>query len=374
MAVIEQFDPQSGRIVVEPGVTFGQLVRQFAAEGWLAPVTPGTQFATIGGAIANDVHGKNHDSDGSFCDHLLWLDIATPDGELRRVEPASAPELYSATVGGIGLTGIIVRACFTMKRVPGQLLLVRECRIRDLDEYLDRLGEVRHRNQYSVGWIDGLATGRRLGRGILEVADHIADRRPVVPRRAVRLPFDLPSGAINSFTAAMFNRLYYARIPVAGRERRLDLQRFFYPLDSIVDWNRMYGRAGFVQFQCAIPESEARRGVRRLLEKIASSGRSSFLAVIKTLGRAGRGYLSFPLRGITLALDIPYTPDVPALLTALHELTMEHGGRVYLAKDSYLTPLQFRRMYPHATALQSVLDKVDPSRRMRSDMSLRLQV
>lgn len=374
MAVIESFDPRSGGIIVEPGVTFGQLVHSLAGEGWLPPVTPGTQFATIGGAIANDVHGKNHDMDGSFCDHLLWFDLATPDGGLQRVDPVSTPDLFSATVGGIGLTGIIVRACFTMKRVPGPLLHVRELRMRSLDEYLDMFAEVRNRHQYSVGWIDGLATGHCMGRGILEVADHIDDRGPVVPLRAVRMPVDLPSGAINSFTAGLFNRLYYQRIPLSGRERKLDLQRFFYPLDSITDWNRMYGRAGFVQFQCAIPDSEARRGIRRLLEKISSSGRSSFLAVIKTLGGAGRGFLSFPLRGFTLALDFPHAPGVPALLASLHDLTMEHGGRVYLAKDSYLTPTLFRGMYPQTPALQSVLGRVDPQRRLRSDMALRLQI
>ncbi len=374
MAVIESFDRQSGRIVVEPGVTFGQLVRSLAGEGWIPPITPGTQFATIAGAIANDVHGKNHDTDGSFCDHLLWLDLALPDGSLQRVDPVSTPDLFSATVGGIGLTGVIVRACFTMRRVPGPLLLVRELRMRSLDEYLDTFAEVRNRHRYSVGWIDALAAGRHLGRGILELADHVDDRGPVASRRTVRMPVDLPSGTINAFTARLFNRLYYRRIPRSGRERKLDLQRFFYPLDSITDWNRMYGRAGFVQFQCAIPDAEARRGVRRLLEKISSSGRSSFLAVIKTLGGEGRGLLSFPLRGVTLALDIPHAPDVPALLASLHELTMEHGGRVYLAKDSYLTPAQFRRMYPQAPALQSVLGRVDPRRRMRSDMSLRLQI
>jgi decaprenylphospho-beta-D-ribofuranose 2-oxidase len=374
MTAVEEFDPQSGRIVVEPGVTFGQLVREFAPRGWIPPVTPGTQFATIGGAIANDVHGKNHDADGSFCDHLLWFDLATAGGSLQRVDTATASDLFAATIGGIGLTGAITRACFQMKRIPGPMLLVRERRIRDLDEYLDALAEARTRHRYSVGWIDGIATGRQLGRGILEVADPIDDQILVVARRSIRMPFDLPSGIINSLTVALFNRLYYRRVPASGRERKLDLERFFYPLDSIIDWNRIYGRQGFVQFQCAIPDPEARRGIRRLLEMITASGRSSFLAVIKTLGRPGRGFLSFPLHGVTLALDFPYTADVPALLASLHEVTMEHGGRIYLAKDSCLTPAQFRHMYPQVPALQAVLNRIDSQRRMRSDMSLRLQL
>jgi decaprenylphospho-beta-D-ribofuranose 2-oxidase len=374
MATVHGFEPVTGEISVEPGVSFGQLMREFAPHGWIPPVTPGTQFATIGGAIANDVHGKNHDADGSFGDHLLWFDLALADGRVQRIDAESSAELFGATVGGIGLTGVITRATFRMKRVPGPLLLVRERRMRDLDEYLDALAEARVQHHYSVGWIDGVATGRRLGRGILETADHIDDQKASAPRRSIRMPFDWPSGTINSMTVNLFNRLYYLHVPARGRERKLDLERFFYPLDAIIDWNRMYGRAGFVQFQCVVPDGEAKRAIRRLLEHITASGRGSFLAVIKTLGRAGRGLLSFPRPGLTLALDFPRTPGIVKLLTTLHEVTLEHGGRVYLAKDCCVTARQFQRMYPNIGALQSILRRTDPSRRMCSDMSIRLQL
>jgi decaprenylphospho-beta-D-ribofuranose 2-oxidase len=251
---------------------------------------------------------------------------------------------------------------------------LRERRIRDLGEFIATLDEVRTNHRYSVGWIDGVATGRRLGRGILETADIVDESPPRKSPRRLRIPVDLPSRSINSLTVGLFNRLYYRRVPARGRERRLDLERFFYPLDAVLDWNRIYGRRGFAQFQCVIPEAEVRRGLPTLLTRIAGSGRASFLAVIKTLGSAGRGHLSFPQRGVTLALDFPRAPGIDALLGSLNDLTIDHGGRVYLAKDSALTPSQFRRMYPDVSAFQAILARVDPMRRMRSDMSVRLQL
>lgn len=374
MTGVHSFDPGSGEIVVDPGVTFGQLLRDYARDGWMVPVTPGTQFATIAGAIANDVHGKNHDAVGSFGDHLLWLDLVLPDGTLKRVDAASSPALFAATIGGIGLTGVITRACFRMSRIPGTTIRLRERRARGLDEFVELLGDARARCRYSVGWIDAVATGRQFGRGILETAEHAGEAIPGRAIRRLRLPADLPSWTINSMSVGVFNALYYRRVPAEGRERLVSLEQFFYPLDAILDWNRMYGRRGFVQFQCVIPDAEVARGLPKLLARIAAAGQASFLAVIKTLGGGGRGHLSFPLRGVTLALDFPRKRGVDSLLASLHDLTADCGGRVYLAKDSALTPAQFRRMYPAVQEFQSVLAQVDPRRRMRSDMSHRLQL
>jgi decaprenylphospho-beta-D-ribofuranose 2-oxidase len=374
MRAVHGFDAHSGEIVVDPGVTFGDLLHGYAAQGWIAPVTPGTQFATLGGAIANDVHGKNHDADGSLGDHVRWFDLALPNGTHKRVDPASEPGLFAATVGGIGLTGVITRICLQMKRVPGAALLVRERRAANLDEYLDALQEARSRCRYSVGWIDGLASGKALGRGILETADHIEDPRPLQRRWRARMPVDLPELAFNSWSIGLFNRLYFHRIPARGRERRLDLAQFFYPLDAITDWNRMYGRRGFVQFQCVVPDAQARAALHQLLSAISASGLASFLAVIKTLGRAGVGYLSFPAPGITLALDFPVRSNTPALLARLHGITADHGGRIYLAKDSCLPAGLLPQMYPRLPQFRAVLGQVDPERRMRSDMSRRLQL
>lgn len=372
---IHSFDAATGVVVTDPGVTFADLLNQIGPRGWVAQVTPGTRFATVGGCIANDVHGKNHDRDGSFGDHVLWLDLLLPDGSVRRVGPEQSPELFHATIGGIGLTGFILRACFRMKRLSSARMRVAEVRVRDLDEYFDRLAEARQRYQYSVGWIDGLASGRNLGRGILELADH-ADGPPLQARteRGIRVPFDAPSHAINRLTVSLFNAMYYRRVPRRGRERLVDLRNFFYPLDALRDWNRVYGRRGFVQFQCALPDAAARPGIRALMRRISLSASASFLSVIKTLGGEGRGYLSFPLKGITLALDFPMRPGVPGLLDSLHEIVIEHGGRVYLAKDACLTPNQFERMYPRLPEFRNVLAGIDPQRRLRSDMSARLQL
>ena len=375
MQAIRSFDRASGTIELDPGVTFGDLLRHCAGSGWIAPVTPGTQFATIAGAIANDVHGKNHDADGSIGDHVLWLDLVLPDGSVRRVDRSNDPELFAATIGGIGLTGIITGVGLRMLAIPSTTLRVRERRVDSLDEYLDVLQEARTRYRYSVGWIDGVATGRRLGRGILETAEHIED--PTASRRSrapVRMPVDLPGGAINAWTVGLFNRLYFRRIRAAGRERNLDLETFFYPLDAILDWNRIYGRRGFVQFQCVIPDSEARRALHELLGAIVASGRASFLAVIKTLGSAGAGFLSFPVRGITLALDFPLAQGTHELLDRLHSITVDHGGRIYLAKDSCVSARHLRQMYPRVEQFRAVLARADPQRRMRSDMSDRLQL
>lgn len=374
MKTVHAFDPQSGEIVIDPGVNFGDLLRSHASQGWIAPVTPGTQFATLGGSIANDVHGKNHDHDGSFGDHVRWLDLALPSGSLQRVDPSSTPDLFAATVGGIGLTGVITRICLQMKRVPGSMLLVRERRAANLDEYLDALQDARSRCRYSVGWIDGLASGRTLGRGVLETADHIEDPQPLRRRWRAHMPVDLPELAFNSWTIGLFNQLYFHRIPARGRERRLDLAQFFYPLDAISDWNRMYGRRGFVQFQCVIPDAQARPALHQLLRAISSSGLASFLAVIKTLGRAGLGHLSFPTPGVTLALDFPVRHSTAGLLARLHGITADHGGRIYLAKDSCLPAGLLPQMYPRLTQFREVLTRVDPQRRMRSDMSNRLQL
>jgi decaprenylphospho-beta-D-ribofuranose 2-oxidase len=375
MQAVRSFDPASGTIELDPGVTFGDLLRHCAGSGWIAPVTPGTQFATIAGAIANDVHGKNHDADGSIGDHVLWLDLVLSDGSVRRVDRSNDPELFAATIGGIGLTGIITGVGLRMLAIPSTTLRVRERRVDSLDEYLDVLQEARTRYRYSVGWIDGVATGRRLGRGILETAEHIED--PTASRRSrapVRMPVDLPGGAINAWTVGLFNRLYFRRIRAAGRERNLDLETFFYPLDAILDWNRIYGRRGFVQFQCVIPDSEARRALHELLGAIVASGRASFLAVIKTLGSAGAGFLSFPVRGITLALDFPLAQGTHELLDRLHSITVDHGGRIYLAKDSCVSARHLRQMYPRVEQFRAVLARADPQRRMRSDMSDRLQL
>ncbi len=369
------FDESSRALVCEAGVTFNELMSVFLPRGFLVPVNPGTGFATIGGAVANDVHGKNHDHAGSFGRHVEWLDLVLPAGEVRRVSRQETPDLFAATVGGVGLTGIILQVCFRLTPVPSSRLTVHERRIPNLDAFIDAFEEQRSRATYSVGWIDGLARGAAMGRGILETAEFAESGAfAVPPGPSRRVPLDLPAFALNPLTVRAFNELYFNRFRGDARTRTVPARDFFYPLDALRDWNRIYGRKGFHQFQCVLPNEAARPGLRRLLTEVSAARAASFLAVLKTLGDEGPGYLSFPMRGFTLALDFPGRPGAPDLLARLQDIVCDHGGRVYLAKDAVLTPERFRRMYPKLDAFRTVLGSIDPECRFRSDLERRLRI
>lgn len=366
------FDAQSGEVVCEPGVTFRDLVDAFVPRGFMPPASPGTAFATVGGAVAADVHGKNHDRHGSFGDAVRWIDLLTADGRTRRISAADDPALFAATIGGMGLTGIVRRIAFTMLPGASPMVRVRERAVRDLDEHLAGLVEARARSTFSVGWVDALATGSRLGSGILETAEFAPEERVRPAPRPHAVPLDLPGFVLNGLTVRAFNSLYGARVTTMGRDvsRRFDV--FLYPLDAIHDWNRIYGKPGFYQFQCVVPDAEAPRAIRAMLEQTARSRRASFLAVLKTLGRAGRGLLSFPMPGVTLALDFPRRSGIEDLIGSLNRLAADHGGRVYLAKDSLLSRDVFDAMYPRAGEFRDVVAGVDPEGRFGSDLARRL--
>ncbi|MGD8810171.1 MAG: FAD-binding oxidoreductase [Gammaproteobacteria bacterium] len=368
------FDREEAQLVSEPGVTIAELQSFLVPLGFTLPAVPGTGFATLGGAVANDVHGKNHDRHGSLGDHLQWFDLLTADGAFRRVSAADEPDLFAATIGGIGLTGILMTICVSVLPCPSNAVRVTEMRADDLDHFLTLLAQHRDRETYSVGWIDTLARGARFGRGILEVAE--PSERPVEarPPRSLRVPMDMPGFVLNRWSISAMNAWYYSRVPSFGRDRVVPLETFFHPLDSVLDWNRMYGRAGFRQFQCVIPDDRAPVGIRCLLEAVTESRAGSFLAVLKTMGGEGRGHLSFPMRGFTLALDFPARAGLDALMGQLEAITLEHGGRVYLAKDSCLSPEGFARMYPKLPELRQTLDRVDPDRLFVSDMARRLDI
>jgi decaprenylphospho-beta-D-ribofuranose 2-oxidase len=369
------FDPSDGTLVCEAGVSFDDLLDAFLARGFLPPTSPGTAFATVGGAVANDIHGKNHDRAGSFGDHVVWLDLILPSGELVRVSPYERPDLFDATIGGIGLTGVILNVCFRLRPIASPSVVVRERRMPDLDAFMAGLAEAREKAGYSVGWIDGLARGGELGRGILETAETAdAGAVPVGGKKARAVPVDLPGFVLNPLSINLFNQAYYRRVPAEGRTRTLPVRQFFYPLDAIHHWNRIYGKRGFYQFQSVIPDAGAAAGMRRMLEAISDARAGSFLAVLKTLGGEGRGHLSFPMRGYTLALDFPRRDGVEELLSRLAAISLDHGGRVYLAKDAVLDAGSFNRMYPKLGKFRDVLDSIDPERRMQSDMARRLNI
>ena len=366
------FDAESGIVQVEPGVDFARLLAVFLPRGFLVPVTPGTGFATIGGAVANDVHGKNHEHAGSFGQHVVEIELVLPDGSRRIVTPADGA-LFRATCGGLGLTGMMTRVAFRMQRVAGGSVTLREQRVDDLGAFVAAMQAAREAT-YTVGWIDGTARGASLGRGILQTAEIAPGSAALPPPRRRAVPADLPAAALTPLSVRMFNEAYFRRVPARGRVMQVDLARFLYPLDAIHGWNRIYGARGFYQFQCVVPFGEGEAALRGMLEVIAASRQASFLAVLKRMGAGRAGFLSFPMEGYTLALDFPRKPGVEALYARLCAMTCEAGGRVYLGKDALLSAGDFRAMYPEFGAFAEVLAEVDPEGRMQSAMATRLRL
>ena len=369
-----EFEPESGLLVAEAGVRIGDVIDVFLRRGFMLPVAPGTGFATLGGAVANDVHGKNQHQAGSFGHQLQWLDLRLPDGELRRVQASSDDPLFRATLGGLGLTGIVERLCVRLKEVPSDAVTVTRRRIRDLDDFLAGFEANQDTADYIVGWIDAMATGAKLGRGILELAQPSNTPSTPIRRRTRRVPFDFPSLTLNPMTVRAFNAIYSRSAPSRAREAIVPYPKFLFPLDAVLEWNRIYGRRGFRQFQCLVPLAGGREALARMLERVAKRAGGSFLAVLKAMGRPGLGYLSFPGPGYTLALDFPERRGIVALINELEAMACEAGGRVYLAKDSTLQPELLGQMYPELDAYREVLAEVDPQRKMHSDLADRVRL
>lgn len=345
------FDPQSGVLAAEAGVTLGEIIAAFLRRGWFLPVTPGTKFVSLGGAIAADVHGKNHHRHGSFGGFVEWIDVIGADGRVRRCSREENADLFAWTIGGMGLTGVIVRAALRLQRVESGWIRQRSLPAPNLAAAMEAFEACAHWT-YSVAWIDCLAKGADLGRSILLLGEHaraedLDPARRVAPfmtpsRRRLTTPFDAPSWALNQWSVRAFNALYWRRGSRGERESFVDWDSYFYPLDAIQQWNRIYGKRGFAQFQCVLPLASARAGLGELLKAISDSGQGSFLAVLKRMG-AQESRMSFPMEGYTLALDFPAHPKALALMERLDAITLDHGGRFYLAKDSRLSRSAFER-------------------------------
>lgn len=355
------FDAAAGTITCEAGVTFAEILDLAVPQGWFLPVTPGTRHVTVGGAIANDVHGKNHHRAGTLGHHLLRFELLRTDGSRALHTPRDASGRFEATVGGLGLTGVITWAELALRRIPGPWLESESIRFGDLDEFFALSRESAGSHEYTVAWVDCLARGPALGRGHFIRANHArgqADAR--APRgRAVSMPLTPPVSLVNPVSLRLFNSLYYRRQRAARRRESMHYVPYFYPLDGIGHWNRMYGRRGFLQHQCVLPPGEAHRGIAALLDEISRSGSGSFLAVLKVFGeRPSPGLLSFARPGTTLALDFPNDgPRVFALLDRLDRIVEEAGGAVYPAKDARMSGETFRRSFPQ---WQSFVRHIDP--------------
>jgi decaprenylphospho-beta-D-ribofuranose 2-oxidase len=377
---VEQLDARTGTATVLAGTSIDALLRCLVPAGWFVPVTPGTRFVTIGGAIANDVHGKNHHRDGSFGSHVVAFDLLTSDGTVRTVAPRNDPDPFAATVGGIGLTGAIVRATIRLLPIRTSRVRVDTERAADLDDLLARMTAGDDSYRYSVAWLDCLTGGRSLGRGVLTRGDHAEPgelgardaRSPLTyaPRALPAVPPGVPR-LVSPLAARAFNEAWFRRAP---RERRGEIQpipRFFHPLDAVAGWNRLYGRPGFVQYQFVVPFG-AERVVQRVVEALVAADVPSFLGVLKRFG-PGAGMLSFPIAGWTLAIDVPAgVPGLRALLARFDEDVAEAGGRVYLAKDARLDARHLARMYPDLDRWREVRERLDPNHVWRSDLARRL--
>jgi len=374
---ILDFDAASGLLTCEAGLSLAEILRVFLPRGWFPPVTPGTKFVTVGGCVACDVHGKNHHRDGSFGEFVEGVRLRTADGNLVVCGPSRERELFLATVGGMGLTGLIVEVTFRLRRVESPWVLLETEAASGLDQMLERQRASAGDWPYTVGWIDCLARGKALGRGVLMRGRH-ASRDEVggrVPRArpSFRVPGDAPEWLLNPVFMRLFNRLYHSRHGAMHEPRLVSYEQFFYPLDVLRDWNRLYGRRGFVQYQCALPGARGVAPARALLEKVAARGAASFLAVIKDFGPGSEAYLSFPVAGTTLSLDLPYRgPRTDELIHELNTIVVEAGGRIYLAKDAVTRAADFAVMMPRLAEWKAVRDRWDPDRRFRSAQSVRL--
>jgi FAD/FMN-containing dehydrogenase len=374
------FNPETGVLEAESGALLSDVLETYVPRGWFPAVTPGTKFVTLGGMIAADVHGKNHHKAGSFGSYVESLDLGLADGRVLRCSRSENTNLFEATLGGMGLTGVILSARVRLLPIETAYIRQETLRARDLEEVMEQF-ESSFDWSYTVAWIDCLAKGRALGRALLYRGEHArlgdlpegkrAAPFTFLPKRRRCVPVDFPSFTLNRWSVATFNKLYYRRA-VAGMAL-VDYDTYFYPLDAILEWNRIYGRSGFVQYQCVLPKAESRVGLNELLSLIAASGSGSFLSTLKLLG-PGRGMLSFPIEGYTLALDFRADRASLALLSELDAIVASRNGRIYLAKDARMRAEMVREGYPALGEFETVRGRIDPGRKFASMQSQRLDL
>ena len=383
MAKMVSFDEASGILVAESGVSLAEIIEVFLPRGWFLPVVPGTKFVTLGGAVAADIHGKNHHVDGTFGVHVAWLELLLPSGGLLRCSEGQEAPVFRATIGGMGLTGHIERVAIRLRRVPSAWCKVRTIRGRDLGHTLELLATHDGSYRHTVAWMDCVAVGDRLGRGVVMLGNEATPKElppkaaatphRLPPKAKLAVPFDMPECALGPLTVGAFNACYYGL--AKDDEKLVDFEKFFFPLDTIRDWNRIYGSRGFSQFQAYFPDATARDGLHACLAAISRSRQASFLAVLKRSGPANDFPLSFLDLGYTLALDLPGPArSLAPLMAELDQILSAHRGKVYFAKDAFVSPALVPAMYPRLEEFRRVQRALDPSGAVRSLLSTRLQL
>jgi len=376
---ILSFDKSTGVFECQSGLTLDQILEVIVPAGWFLPVTPGTKFITVGGAVASDVHGKNHHIDGSFSNHILEMEIVLASKESLVCSPQIHPDLFEATCGGMGLTGIISRVKFQLKKIGTSFIRQKQVKASNLEELIRLFDQYNHYT-YSVAWIDCLKKGKDFGRSILMLGEHASpedlnekqkqDPLQLPKKKQINFPFNLPSWVLNSFTVKAFNFLFYQKNLKREINNVIGYEPFFYPLDAILHWNRGYGKNGFVQYQFVLP-LEAKKGLIEILNAISDKGLGSFLAVLKVFGKQ-ESIISFPREGYTLALDFPVKSGLLEFLDELDQIVLRYGGRLYMSKDARMKPEILRRGYPALDRFKEIVKRYNPDGKIHSIQSDRL--
>lgn len=373
------FDAIAGILECEAGASLDEIITHFAPRGWFPFICPGTKFVTIGGAIANDIHGKAHHVDGSFVNCVVSFDTLLANGEIVTASRTAYEDLFWASFGGLGLLGIIVSAKIRLRKIETTFFKQKAIKVKNLEQLLDAIDEADKTYNYSVAWIDSMATGKNLGRGVLTVgnAAHLQDLPPLAiaeplqigKKSALKVPFYFPEFALNNITVRMLNEVInYAQ---SAAPTISHYEKFFFPLDAIHDWNKGYGKRGFIQYQFVIPVENGRQNIRTILEQIATSSCVPFLNVLKKFG-AQQGLMSFPFEGYTFAIDFPVTAQLASFTKRLDQLVLDFGGRIYLGKDAMLDQKTFEAMYPQAEEWKRIKQKYDPQGKFTSALAQRL--
>lgn len=373
------FDPEQGILTCEAGVSLADIIQDFMPRGWFPAITPGTKYVTIGGCIANDIHGKAHHTQGSFAQCLRSMTILLASGEVLTASREENADLFWGTLGGMGLLGVILTATITLRRIETCYFNKTVIKTQNLDEMLAAFEETKH-VPYSVAWTDPFSTGDQLGRGVLTIGDHASldELPPKLRARPLKLagppkitvPFELPQLALNKLSVKIVNA--YIEMRLSQEKPLAHYDDFFYPLDLFGHWYRGYGPRGFTQYQFVIPYEDGPKNLRALLTTIATSGQLPFLNILKTLGPASGGTLSFPHEGYTFAIDFPVRPGLLVLLERLDKMVLDAGGRVYLGKDAYLKAETFQQMYPQLEQFLALKNKYDPENVFTSDLARRI--
>lgn len=376
------FDAETGIVQLEAGVSLEEILTVFVPRGWFLPVTPGTKFATVGGCIACDVHGKNHHVDGTFSNYVTVIDVLMADGSTKRCSRTQNSALFWATVGGMGLTGIIAQAALQLIPIKTAFIRTRHYAAKNLEDVMHILEDKSREEKYSVAWIDCLASGASQGRGIVMQGRHAdseeihTDTPLLIPlQKPSRISSLLPSWMLNKWSVSLFNSLYYKLQSRKTTPFTVDYNTFFYPLDRAAEWNKLYGKNGFIQYQFVVPHQHGYEAIKTVLDVLADKRLSSYLAVLKKFGEQGPGLLSFPFEGYTLTLDIPITDkELFHALDWLDDIVLKYSGRVYLAKDARMNADRFSRMYPRLTEWLDIKKEIDPHHRFSSDLARRLKL